>query len=460
MISFSLSVAADYVIHIGAGSGTEVPTYCATGLDPVILVEADPEAMPHLRHLEMQFPAVQAIQAAVSARTAGLTYSRANFSDLSGLRAPVKALRDLFPGLDILEQTPVAGIRPETLIDDADLPQGQVGLLVLETPGEALGIIDALAETAALEKFAAIRVQEGRAPLYEGGSCIAMLHNRLTELGFACWLEAGPQDPDRPHLLASRCGIGLEAKNSLQTLSAALRESEGFRIQVENELGAVQAQLALKEAQLDGGLAEYKAAAAGIKQLQQESIAARGELEADRDAIRAQLVRHEAEAAELAAANRESSAARAELEADRDAIRAQLVRHEAEAAELAAAQKEALADAADEADRLRAELEQRPVAEELEKRHQAELQSVWDRVEKLTEDARAAQQNLSVALRMQSMREADLKELQQRYGLLLQQKEAQDGLLERLSANLTELPKTAPQARRLEAGAVKGKKRT
>ena len=425
MISFSLSVAADYVIHIGAGSGTEVPTYCATGLDPVILVEADPEAMPHLRHLEMQFPAVQAIQAAVSARTAGLTYSRANFSDLSGLRAPVKALRDLFPGLDILEQTPVAGIRPETLIDDADLPQGQVGLLVLETPGEALGIIDALAETAALEKFAAIRVQEGRAPLYEGGSCIAMLHNRLTELGFACWLEAGPQDPDRPHLLASRCGIGLEAKNSLQTLSAALRESEGFRIQVENELGAVQAQLALKEAQLDGGLAEYKAAAAGIKQLQQESIAARGELEADRDAIRAQLVRHEAEAAELAAA-----------------------------------QKEALADAADEADRLRAELEQRPVAEELEKRHQAELQSVWDRVEKLTEDARAAQQNLSVALRMQSMREADLKELQQRYGLLLQQKEAQDGLLERLSANLTELPKTAPQARRLEAGAVKGKKRT
>ena len=55
-------------------------------------------------------------------------------------------------------------------------------------------------------------------------------------------------------------------------------------------------------------------------------------------------------------------------------------------------------------------------------------------------EIRTAQQNLGVALRMQFLRETDLKELQQRYADLLQHKESQDAVLHRLSEKMTLVP--------------------
>ena len=324
MISFNLSVAADFVVHIGAGSGAEVPSYCEAGLTPVILAEADPEAIPHLRRLEDQFPAVRVMQAAISARGSGLTYYRSNFSELNSLRAPSQEMRDLFPGLAILEQTPIAGTEPKTFLDTIELPAGQAGLLVLQVPGEALGIVDALAGAALLDRFSAIRVQEGLTPLYEGGSCIPVLRTRLMELGFACRMEAGSEDPDRPHLLACRDGLGPEAVNSLQALSGALQESESARGELEAERDALQEQLVQTSAELDAAVAEYAAAAEGMVQLEQARAAALAEFETERDALQARLSRQESEAAELAAAQQAAEAARAELRADAETLRGSL----------------------------------------------------------------------------------------------------------------------------------------
>ena len=344
MISFNLSVAADFVVHIGAGSGAEVPSYCEAGLIPVILAEADPEAIPHLRRLEDQFPAVRVVQAAVSARCSGLTYYRSNFSELNSLRPPSQEMRDLFPGLAILEQAPIAGTEPKTFLDTMELPAGQAGLLVLQVPGEALGIVDALAGAALLDRFSAIRVQEGLTPLYEGGSCIPVLRTRLMELGFACLMEAGSEDPDRPHLLACRDGLGPEAVNSLQALSGALQESESARGGLEAEREALQGQLVQTSAELDAAVAEYAAAAEGMVQLEQARAAALAEFETERDALQARLSRQESEAAELAGAQQAAEVARAELAAEGDALRTQLAAAQ-EAAEVARAELAAEGDA-------------------------------------------------------------------------------------------------------------------
>ncbi|MFQ5437559.1 MAG: hypothetical protein ACE5DK_01885, partial [Paracoccaceae bacterium] len=66
----------------------------------------------------------------------------------------------------------------------------------------------------------------------------------------------------------------------------------------------------------------------------------------------------------------------------------------------------------------------------------ADLAGAWKKVKEERADLKVAQKNLSVALRTQMLREADLKDLQSRYATLLAQKEAQDTLLRRLTASL------------------------
>ena len=58
------------------------------------------------------------------------------------------------------------------------------------------------------------------------------------------------------------------------------------------------------------------------------------------------------------------------------------------------------------------------------------------RVDERQKDLTLAQQNLAVALRMQTLREADLGELQARHGALLARVEQQDALLARLAAQV------------------------
>ena len=55
----------------------------------------------------------------------------------------------------------------------------------------------------------------------------------------------------------------------------------------------------------------------------------------------------------------------------------------------------------------------------------------------MRDELAAAQQNLSVSLRLQMLHDTNLKDLQQRYASLLQSKDAQDELLERLTVSLS-----------------------
>lgn len=159
-MEFTLSVPVTHVLHIGAGCGVDVEGYTTAGLDPVVLVDADPEVVTHLQTRTGGLSAVRVVQAAVSTRKDAQLLFRTNFSELNSLSRPDQ-LRELFPGLTILAEEPVEPVSPLQLLDELQFPQDGVGLLVLEAPGETTGILAALAEAGRLTQFPVIRIQEG-----------------------------------------------------------------------------------------------------------------------------------------------------------------------------------------------------------------------------------------------------------------------------------------------------------
>ncbi|MBY6069092.1 hypothetical protein KUW17_20280 [Leisingera aquaemixtae] len=481
MAAMRVPLPFSHVLHIGAGGGGDAGAYLAAGLNPVVLAEADPEAAAELQQLAAAHSVVRAVQAAVSARPGPQTYYRTNFSDLNGLRAPGPALRALFPGLEVLAAEPAATVAPEALVAEAGLPQDGAGLLVIEAPGEAAGILQALARAGLLEGFRSVRVQEGRQPLYDGAPGLAELQALLQELGYEGWLEPAPEDPDRPYLFAVRAVGAGGVKRDLQELTGALEASqEAAAAQAEEhadtcrelalqaarcgELEAEAERLAVRVAELEAEnrrLAQDLDEAASVRSRaggEAENLAARmAELEAE-NRRQAQALEDAASARSRAGAEAENQAARmAELEAEN--------RRQAQALEDAAsARSRAGAEVENQAARMaELEAENRRQAQDLDEaasarsRTEAEAERLTARVAELEAETaassearqaaegkaaaagaetRQAQQSLAVALRLQSRREADLKELQKRYSALLQRQEAQEDLLRRTGACL------------------------
>lgn len=195
-----------HIVHIGAGAGSDLAAYLAAGAGMVTLVEAEAQAVTGLETLADDTPRVRVIEAAVSGDGRKRAFRLTNFPDLNSFRAPT-GLKDLFPGLRTLSEDPVTPVDPAHLIGDLDLSaKGAPGtnLLVIEAPGEALGILEALAAAQLLERFDMVRLQEGRTALYDGAPTVADSAAFLTGAGFAAHRETAPQDPERPYLVAQQ----------------------------------------------------------------------------------------------------------------------------------------------------------------------------------------------------------------------------------------------------------------
>jgi hypothetical protein len=313
-----------HIIHIGAGTGRDLPAYLTANPAAVTLIEADPETAAQLSVTAAAHPSVTVIEAAVSANLRKRAFRRTNFSDLNSFRKPT-GLQELFPGLRTLSREAVKPTDPVRLVRDLDLSRKGSNLLVIEAPGEALGILKALKTADLLLGFDAIRLQEGYEALYHLAPTAQDIRSFLVDAGYLVEFETNPEDPERPYLSARVDRKALETARRISDLTnAATQKAEEQRARLEKRDSE-------------------------IKQLQE----------------------------------------------DRDA----------------AAQK----------------------AEE----QRARLEEVEREAEAMRDELAGAQQNLSVSLRLQMLHDTDLKNLQQRYASLLQSKDAQDKLLERLTVSLS-----------------------
>lgn len=253
MIRFALTdlpAPLGQILHVGAGSGSDLPQWRAAGASAITLVEPAPEALEALREAVADSaaapaatPPVTVIAAAVSAAGAAAVLHRFNFPDLSSLSPATAALQTLFPGLRALEPEPVVLRDPAELVERLGLAGGRCHVLVLEAPGQAQAILAALQTADLLTRFSRLVVQEAETVLYEGQSPASTISAWLEGLGYAVRRDE-TADPDRPHLCATRDTRAVELGN----LRTRLAETEAARDAVVTERDAARARITALEA--------------------------------------------------------------------------------------------------------------------------------------------------------------------------------------------------------------------
>ncbi|MFC4671059.1 hypothetical protein ACFO5X_21095 [Seohaeicola nanhaiensis] len=258
-----------HLLHIGAGDGDGVTAWQAAGVTRFTLVEADPDTARALSARLRGTPGVQVITGAVSADLTPRPFRRCNLPGLNSFRAP-EGLEALFPGLRVLDDSPVTPLDPVALVRELEL--GDSAALLIEAPGEALGILQALQAAGLLDRFATIRLQEGRETLYAGAPPAEAIRNWLEDNDFMALLETDSDDPDRPHLSAARTAalVRLRAERD-----AALSAMEVLRAELD-EIRTVAGERAERLAGLERDRDTARAEAAAATQ---RLTLARAELE-------------------------------------------------------------------------------------------------------------------------------------------------------------------------------------
>ncbi|NKX30071.1 hypothetical protein HGE68_09350 [Rhodobacteraceae bacterium R_SAG6] len=230
---FSIFSSADYVVHIGAGQGDDLADYVDAGLQTIVLVDAAPAAAESLRRRALGNEAVHVIEAAVNGTGGEAIFHNINFSDLSGLLPPSQTLIDLFPGVQITSSVPMQAVAIPDLLHNVCSNQEGRGLLVLETPGVALGIVHALAKSGQLKQFPVIRIQDAIEPLYLGAPSLCSIREELERSGYVTFDSGAQSDPDRPSFLAFSNvyldQLSSETDRVKLQLQAAQAETEALR---------------------------------------------------------------------------------------------------------------------------------------------------------------------------------------------------------------------------------------
>lgn len=324
-----------HVVHIGAGAGEGVPAWREAGAKTITLIEGDPGIAELLEAQVGADDGVRVVQAVVSGDLRERAFRRMNFPDLNSLRAPT-GLKELFPGLKTLSKELVQPVDPARLIAPLDLPdagaENGTNLLVIEAPGEALGILKALAAADLLLRFDMIHLTEAREPLYNKAPPAADILSYLLEAGFSGAFEDNPDDPEMPWLNARLDRVALALKRRFEEMTAKLAQAEagnatlsGDLERVTGEVGSLRAELVGAQKETAQVTEQLTPAQAELEQSRQQT----GQLNGQIEGLNSQLAGVQAELAqevqrlqaELAEATGEATGQVAQIETLENALK-------------------------------------------------------------------------------------------------------------------------------------------
>lgn len=390
----------DIILHTGAGTCRELPLWLQSGAKRIVLVEPNPELLPELRRRVHGQPNVEIVPAALADQNGRGTLHLFNFPLLSSLRQPA-GLHHSLPGLRQISRASVELTTVTQLIDKLGIGESTSNWLVIDTPGEEATIIDQLRQSDRLHYFDRIILSAGSEPLYQDAKSAAELLGPLQSSGYVAIGKVDHSDADwsRHHLYLDR--RALECKR------------------LKNELNATREELA--ETKSNGEKQRQELEAQVAKQTNHAS-----RLQEERSQLQAKLSKAEE--------NRDSAnhyrKRVAELENDLAGRNANI---EAVTRELERAHEETqtISQAKDKALQENDSLSKR--IESLTR----ELADAKDTIEKQQSKIEKSQADLSLALRLQMLRENDLKELQSRYGEVLTINDKQHDLLTQLHHRLS-----------------------
>ncbi len=449
----SLFDAPDLVLHLGAGEGRQLPAYQAARAARIVLVEPRPDCVGRLRDAAREVPAVRVEQVALDRAGGTAAFHLFNHSLLSGLHQ-ADAVQTLLPGVVQRARIEVETESLAELSERLGVSPGDDNWLVIDTPGVEDVIVDALAEPSLAGLFSQIYLVSCARGLTGAPSSSERLVEALEALDYRRLGAADREDPDWPrvHLLLDESQArNRELERQLETATternrrgAALAELEASSRQREQALVSARQDLESRLRAIEDELQAERRRAGEVAETADDYRRANEELDQQRNELRDQVQAIGTQLAEAreAAAGRERSVRELELRRDDLESRVEALRSD-------------LAQATDAAQERLAELQRRldvsresvRVGEQrieglaaLLAAQQEENQQLSDageeRVRALDEQLERARSDLSVSLRVQSQREADLADLQSRYASLLELKNRQQELLVKLGKRL------------------------
>jgi hypothetical protein len=353
----------DCLIHLGAGRCRELDEHLERDPGLLVLVEVDPQLTRYLERRLVDKDNAQVINAGIAAESGERTYYCYNLPDVNGLRQATAGLRELYPGLRLLEERPVQALGIRQLLNSLDLGSESSNGLIVELAGEEAAVLEGLEADDRLHHFCEIELVVGRDAFYADATPASQVLDWLIERGFEVCKEFATQDPDRPRWRLRRDDRVLE----LRELRAQV-----FQIGAERDERAAQAASVAKE----------------IKILEQTR---------ENLAKKLRLVEDQLGQSQRASEQREQ---KLREEADRRVAELQL-----------------------EVDNLRKQLT-------------AERDEQTTRTNSMMQELEKVKSDLSVAIRLQALREADLKEMQSRYADAIEVRDQQHELLVQLRQRL------------------------
>ena len=210
------------VIHLGSGLCRELDDYLAQAPRRVLLIEADPDTSEQLRRRTADQATVEVRCLALAARSGPATLHRYNLPEANSLH-PAEGLQQLFPGLRLLETVELEARDVVGVIDALDLEADAEHLLVIELPGEDVGVLEALHAADLLSRFRHLRLHSGLEPLYRGSVPAMTLVEWLKARGFDLVERDDRDDPDQPYWLFTLNPLKLEQaalRKQIETLTA------------------------------------------------------------------------------------------------------------------------------------------------------------------------------------------------------------------------------------------------
>jgi len=179
------------VLHLGAGTGTDLAGYLHLQADKVILVEANPALADRLRWVARGLEQVEVVASAVAATEGEKIFWVLNNPRESSLHPPANLLKR-YPNISVLGNVRVQATTLVRLVEHLDLASGHENLLVMELQG-AEALVLSSAPSGILQKFSWIAVRASREALFEGGARLEEVDAILGKLGFA---PVTPEQPD------------------------------------------------------------------------------------------------------------------------------------------------------------------------------------------------------------------------------------------------------------------------
>ncbi|WP_334078986.1 class I SAM-dependent methyltransferase [Microbulbifer sp. M83] len=238
------------IVHIGAGSGEELPEYLATDTRHIVLVEPNPSMAESLRLRHEDDPRVKVLEYAVSDDRTLNTLATYNFSAANGIYPADDILRT-FPGLRLKKILPVETKSVSELLVDLDLV-GERNLLVVQAPGAESAIISGLVGCQVLGRFAEIRLTFNRQMTYTNTVHVKQILQLLRDQSFD-----GKRLPDvKPYLTQWKFKFNRVAqevkslKNDNRLLERSLEEVKSANKRLTKEKREIQTQVNLLIEQL------------------------------------------------------------------------------------------------------------------------------------------------------------------------------------------------------------------